>query len=62
MADEKNNEVIAAYQQGHSISEIAEKVNMSKVKVQRILITEGLWTSKRTERIAKLRADAYFGP
>lgn len=57
MVDEKYSEVIATYQQGHSISEIADKLSLSKVKVQRILITEGLWTSKRTEQIAKLRAE-----
>ena len=57
MTDEKYHEVIAAYQHGRPISEIADKVKLSKVKVQRILITEELWTSKRTKQIARMRAE-----
>ena len=57
MPDDKYNEVVREYLNGLSIAGIAGKVHVSQVKVQRILITEGLWTSKRTEQIAKMRAE-----
>jgi len=46
--------VVKQYNAGKQIKEIALKLHTSKVKVQRILITEGLWTSKRTEQVGEL--------
>lgn len=47
--------VITEFEAGSSIAMIAKRLQTSLVKVQRILITEGLWTSKRTKQIAELR-------
>ena len=44
-------EVIDSYKDTGSILETAEQVGISKVKVQRILITEGMWTSKSSDLI-----------
>ena len=54
--DELYQQIIEEYENTKSIAQIAKKLNVTQVKVQRTLITEGLWTSKRTEQIAELRA------
>ncbi len=48
--------IIAEYANTKSIAQIAKKLHTTQVRVQRVLITEGLWTSKRTKQIAELRA------
>ena len=47
--------IVMEYKNIKSIAEIAKKLGTTQVKVQRVLITEGLWTSKRTKQIAELR-------
>lgn len=47
--------IISEYEKTKSIAKIAKKLGTTQVKVQRVLITEGLWTSKRTGQIAALR-------
>lgn len=47
--------VINEFKKNKSIDEIAKNLRMTKVKVQRILITEGLWSSKRSREIGALR-------
>ena len=47
--------IINEYQTTKSFSEIAKKLNTNKVVVQRILITEGLWSSRRTKQVAELK-------
>ncbi len=54
--DELNRAIIDEYETTKSIAQIAKKLHTNQVRVQRVLITEGLWTSKRTEQIAELRA------
>lgn len=54
--DELYQAIIVEYDTTKSIAEIAKKLGTSQVRVQRVLITEGLWTSKRTEQIAELKA------
>lgn len=54
--DELYQRIIEEYESTRSIAEIAKRLGTTLVKVQRVLITEGLWTSKRTEQIAELRA------
>ena len=54
--DELSQAIISEYEITKSIAQIAKKLHTTQVKVQRVLITEGLWTSKRTEQIAELRA------
>ena len=54
--DELNQAIIREYESTRSIAQIAKKLHTTQVRVQRVLITEGLWTSKRTEQIAALRA------
>ena len=64
MADKKEKDaadkdlvqsVIKEYETTKAFDEIARKCHISKVKVQRILITEGLWSSKRSRQVAELR-------
>lgn len=48
-------QIISERKDGKSIAEIAKKLHTTRVRVQRVLITEGLWTSKRTRQIAEMR-------
>ena len=48
-------QIISERKDGKSIAEIAKKLHTTQVRVQRVLITEGLWTSKRTRQIAEMR-------
>ncbi len=54
--EELYDAIITEYEHTRSIAQIAKKLHTTQVRVQRVLITEGLWTSKRTEQIAELRA------
>lgn len=47
--------IIDEYRKENSIARVAKKLNTTQVKVQRVLITEDLWTSKRTRQIAEMR-------
>ena len=49
-------QIIDAYQEMGSISEVQKKLHVSEVKVRRVLITEGLWSSK-TSRQIRILAD-----
>ena len=53
--DELYQNIIDEYQTIKSIAQIAKKLGTTQVRVQRVLITEGLWSSKRTRQIAELR-------
>ena len=46
--------VINEYQNCKSIKKIAANLNMSEVKVRRILITAGLWSSKTSDAVKEL--------
>ena len=46
--------VIDSYRNGKSIKKIAAELNLSEVKVRRILITAGLWRSKTSDSIKVL--------
>ena len=46
--------VIDAYQNCKSIKKIASELNLSEVKVRRILITAGLWKSKTSDAVKEL--------
>lgn len=46
--------VIDAYQNCKSIKKIAAELNLSEVKVRRILITAGLWRSKTSDAVKEL--------
>ncbi len=48
--------VIATYELTGSINQTVERLGISKIKVQRILITEGLWCSKSSLEIGELYA------
>lgn len=54
--------IIEEYESGKSIAAIAAKLRTTKVRVQRVLITAGKWTSKRTKQIAELRASGMSVP
>lgn len=60
MTDNKDPEIlyqriIEEYEKNQSIAAIAKKLHTTQVRVQRVLITEGLWTSRRTVQVAELR-------
>ena len=48
-------QIIEEYKKDQSIASIAKKLHTTQVRVQRVLITEGLWTSSRTQQVANLR-------
>ena len=61
MTNTKNPEllyqqIINEYENNQSIAAIAKKLHTTQVRVQRVLITEGLWTSKRTKQVDNLRS------
>lgn len=49
--------IVAEYERNHSIIDVAAKLGMSVVKVRRVLITEGLWSSRTSEDVGVLRAN-----
>ena len=49
--------IVREYQLTHSVREAAHRCGASLVTAQRVLITEGLWRSKRSEEIGALWAD-----
>ena len=55
VVDALYEQIISERKDGKSIAEIAKKLRTTQVRVQRVLITEGLWTSKRTRQIAEMR-------
>lgn len=55
VVDALYGQIISERKSGKSIAEIAKKLHTTQVRVQRVLITEGLWTSKRTRQIAEMR-------
>lgn len=55
VVDALYEQIISERKDGKSIAEIAKKLHTTQVRVQRVLITEGLWTSKRTRQIAEMR-------
>ena len=48
-------QIVEEYEKNQSIAAIAKKLHTTQVRVQRVLITEGLWTSRRTQQVAELR-------
>ena len=46
--------VVSVYKKTESISETARQTELSTTKVRKILITEGLWSSPRSEQIRNL--------
>ncbi|MDO5332009.1 MAG: hypothetical protein Q4E99_04945, partial [Bacillota bacterium] len=54
MNNELYETVIELYLKNHSVKDTAEQLNLSIVKVRRILITEGLWVSKRSNEVRAL--------
>lgn len=49
-------QIVEEYDNTQSIAAIAKKLHTTQVRVQRVLITEGLWTSRRTKQVADLRS------
>lgn len=46
--------IIKTYWQTHSVKKTAEKLGTSVIKVRRVLITEGLWSSATSRKIREL--------
>lgn len=55
VVDALYEQIISERKDGKSIAEIAKILHKTQVRVQRVLITEGLWTSKRIRQIAEMR-------
>lgn len=55
VVDALYEQIVSERNNGKSIAEIAKKLHTTQVRVQRVLITEGLWNSKRTRQIAEMR-------
>ena len=48
------NKIIKAYKEYKSVQFISLALGVSKMTVQRVLITEGLWESKRSREVVRL--------
>lgn len=48
------NQIVKAYGESPSVQAISLVLGVSKMTVQRVLITEGLWESKRSREIVEL--------
>ena len=48
------DQIIKTYKETGSVKETAEKLGTYPIKVRRVLITEGLWSSKTSEAVADL--------
>ena len=51
---EQYSNIVETYEELGSISAVVEKLHVSEVKVRRVLITEGLWSSRSSRQIAEL--------
>lgn len=49
-------QIIAAYDRFGSISSVVKELHISEVKVRRVLITEGLWSSRTSRQVCVLMA------
>ena len=49
-------QIIAAYDKFGSISSVVKELHVSEVKVRRVLITEGLWSSRTSRQVCALMA------
>lgn len=52
--EELYQQIIECYKETGSVKKTAEKLGTYPIKVRRVLITEGLWHSKTSDRIAEL--------
>ena len=50
----KYQAIVDSYQQNQSIKQIADKLGVSVTKVRRVLITEGLWSSRSSRKVGEL--------
>ncbi|MBE5838891.1 IS1096 element passenger TnpR family protein [Butyrivibrio sp.] len=48
--------IIEEYHKTGSVSQVAENLNTNKIKVRRVLITEGLWESRSSKQVGELFA------
>ena len=46
--------IIESYEETHSVKKTAEELGTSVIKVRRVLITEGLWSSATSRKILAL--------
>lgn len=52
--DDLYNKIIESYSKTNSVKKTAEKLGTSVIKVRRVLITEGLWSSATSRKILEL--------
>ena len=51
--------IVADYEKTQSIKQTAENLNTNTIKVRRVLITEGLWSSKTSIAVGELHEKGY---
>lgn len=51
--------IVTAFQQTRSVNKIVELTKVSKLTVQKVLITEGLWESERSREVLQLKNKGY---
>ena len=54
LAGELYDRIIESYEETHSVKKTAEELGTSVIKVRRVLITEGLWSSATSRKILAL--------
>ena len=57
MDSELYNSIIKAYLDTQSVKTVSSTLSVSQVKVRKVLITEGLWTSRTSKQIADMLAE-----
>ena len=57
MNSELYDSIVRVYRETRSVLETARRLNTYPIKVRRVLLTEGLWASKRSRSIAALMAE-----
>lgn len=55
--DELYNRIVESYKKTHSVDKTAAELKTSRIKVRRVLITENLWSSDLSRKIAELRKE-----
>ncbi len=51
--------IVATFQETNSVNKTVEKTGVAKLTVQKVLITEGLWESKRSREVIRLKNEGY---
>lgn len=56
---ESYEEIVHVFQQTQSVKQVVEKTGIAKLTVQKVLLTEGLWESKRSREVLRLKNEGH---